>query len=432
MALYLRGRTPQIEGLHMPIDGSPDLVEQEYVDDTMIFCQYDSDTLDRLHSTLSVFCCASGSLINWHKSSGFVVGGDDVCTWGEHQGFTWVAPGQTCRYLGFHVGLDVSPRQQFEPVLASIRRKLCHWASMHLSLAGRALVVNQVLLAIAWFTTSCWTLYPWALSRLRCLVRNFLWGGSDESEQGIFDQVLHGTLDFTTDPWPQISDCAKDLISNMLNRDPKKRFTAHEVLCHPWICKDGMAPDRSLDPAVLSRMKQFMAVNKLKKIALRFIGERLKEEEIAGLKEIFKMMDTDGSGAITFEELKAGLRRLGSPLVDNEVRVIMEAADIDKNGSIDYEEFIAATMLLNKRHKEEDLAAAFSYFDKDGSGLITKNELKQTCLDHRMDASEVQDILREIDQNNDGCIDYGEFVSMMCKGTSGLSRRALRYSSRKE
>ncbi|MCO5606806.1 hypothetical protein L7F22_060997 [Adiantum nelumboides] len=37
MALYLRGRT-QIQGLHMPIDGSLDLVEQEYVDDTMIFC----------------------------------------------------------------------------------------------------------------------------------------------------------------------------------------------------------------------------------------------------------------------------------------------------------------------------------------------------------------------------------------------------------
>ncbi|MCO5591779.1 hypothetical protein L7F22_045771 [Adiantum nelumboides] len=27
MALYLRDRTPQIQGLHMPIDGSPDLVE---------------------------------------------------------------------------------------------------------------------------------------------------------------------------------------------------------------------------------------------------------------------------------------------------------------------------------------------------------------------------------------------------------------------
>ncbi|MCO5602610.1 hypothetical protein L7F22_056744 [Adiantum nelumboides] len=57
-------------GLHMPVDGYCDLLEQEYVDDTMLFSQYAPDTLDRLQSALSVFGCVSGSLINWHKSSG--------------------------------------------------------------------------------------------------------------------------------------------------------------------------------------------------------------------------------------------------------------------------------------------------------------------------------------------------------------------------
>lgn len=40
-------------------------------------------------------------------------------------------------------------------------------------------------------------------------------------------------------------------------------------LGHPWICENGVAPDRALDPAVLSRLKQFSAMNKLKKMALR-------------------------------------------------------------------------------------------------------------------------------------------------------------------
>lgn len=52
-----------------------------------------------------------------------------------------------------------------------------------------------------------------------------------ETEQGIFEQVLHGVLDFETDPWPSISDGAKDLVKRMLVRDPRKRLTAHEVLC---------------------------------------------------------------------------------------------------------------------------------------------------------------------------------------------------------
>lgn len=38
---------------------------------------------------------------------------------------------------------------------------------------------------------------------------------------------------------------------------------------HPWILIDGAAPDKPLDSAVLSRMKQFTAMNKLKKMALR-------------------------------------------------------------------------------------------------------------------------------------------------------------------
>lgn len=47
--------------------------------------------------------------------------------------------------------------------------------------------------------------------------------------------MLHGDLDFASDPWPSISDDAKDLVRRMLVRDPKKRLTAHEVLCESSI-----------------------------------------------------------------------------------------------------------------------------------------------------------------------------------------------------
>ncbi|KAG9157584.1 hypothetical protein Leryth_022258 [Lithospermum erythrorhizon] len=146
-----------------------------------------------------------------------------------------------------------------------------------------------------------------------------------ETQRGIFDAVLKGHIDFESDPWPLISNSAKDLIKKMLCMQPSKRLTAHEVLCHPWICKNGVAPDKALDPAVLSRLKQFSAMNKLKKMALRVIAERMSEEEIAGLKEMFKAMDTDNSGAITFDELKVGLKKYGSTLKDTEIHDLMDA-----------------------------------------------------------------------------------------------------------
>ncbi|XP_057963614.1 calcium-dependent protein kinase 26 [Malania oleifera] len=249
-----------------------------------------------------------------------------------------------------------------------------------------------------------------------------------ETQQGIFDAVLKGVIDFESDPWPLISDSAKDLIRKMLCSQPSERLTAHEVLCHPWICENGVAPDRALDPAVLSRLKQFSAMNKLKKMALRVIAESLSEEEIAGLREMFTSMDTDSSGAITFDELKAGLRRYGSTLKDTEIRDLMDAADVDNSGTIDYGEFIAATVHLNKLEREEHLIAAFQYFDKDGSGYITVDELQQACVEHNMTDVFLEDIIKEVDQDNDGRIDYGEFVAMMQKGNGGLGRRTMRNS----
>ncbi|KAG5628627.1 hypothetical protein H5410_000344 [Solanum commersonii] len=235
----------------------------------------------------------------------------------------------------------------------------------------------------------------------------------EETEQGIFEQVLKGELDFVSEPWPSISESAKDLVRKMLVRDPKKRLTAHEVLCHPWVRVGGVAPDKPLDSAVLTRLNQFSAMNKLKKIAVRVIAESLSAEEIAGLKEMFKMIDTDNSGNITLEELKNGLERVGADLKDSEITSLMQAADTDNSGTIDYGEFIAAMLHLNKIQKEDHMYAAFSYFDQDGSGYITKDELQQACEKFGMSNIPIEELMREVDQDNDGRIDYNEFVAMM-------------------
>ncbi|XP_022976248.1 calcium-dependent protein kinase 1-like [Cucurbita maxima] len=248
-----------------------------------------------------------------------------------------------------------------------------------------------------------------------------------ETEQGIFEEVLHGDLDFSSDPWPSISDSAKDLVRRMLIRDPRKRLTAYEVLCHPWVQVDGVAPDKPLDSAVLTRLKQFSAMNKLKKMAIKVIAESLSEEEIAGLKEMFKMIDTDNSGQITFEELKAGLKKFGANLKESEIYDLMQAADIDNNGTIDYGEFVAATLHLNKIEKEDHLVAAFSYFDKDGSGFITHDELQQACKEFGIEDLQLEEMMHEVDANNDGTIDYNEFVAMMQKGnvTNAAGKKGL-------
>ncbi|TVU35880.1 hypothetical protein EJB05_17787, partial [Eragrostis curvula] len=261
-----------------------------------------------------------------------------------------------------------------------------------------------------------------------------------ENEDGIFDAVLRGHIDFTSDPWPSISSGAKDLVKKMLRQDPKERLTAAEILSklaalillcmydgeimfhnmafsfirHPWIREDGEAPDKPLDITVISRMKQFRAMNKLKKVALKVVAENLSDEEIMGLKEMFRSLDTDNSGTITLDELRSGLPKLGTKISESEIRQIMEAADVDGNGTIDYAEFISATMHLNRLEKEDHILKAFEYFDKDHSGYITVDELEEALKKYDMgDDKTIKEIIAEVDTDHDGKINYQEFVAMM-------------------
>ncbi|KAJ1263462.1 hypothetical protein BS78_09G186500 [Paspalum vaginatum] len=222
-----------------------------------------------------------------------------------------------------------------------------------------------------------------------------------ESEHGIFNAILRGQVDFTSDPWPRISQGAKDLVRKMLNPDPKQRISAYDVLNHPWIKEDGEAPDTPLDNAVLGRLKQFRAMNQFKKAALRVIAGCLSEEEIKGLKEMFKSMDSDNSGTITVDELRRGLAKKGTKLSEAEVQQLMEAADADGNGTIDYEEFITATMHMNRMDRDEHLYTAFQYFDKDNSGYITMEELEQALREKGLlDGRDIKDIVAEVDADN--------------------------------
>ena len=57
-----------------------------------------------------------------------------------------------------------------------------------------------------------------------------MWFVLPETQQGIFDAVLKGHIDFDSDPWSKVSESAKNLIRKMLCPCPSERVKAHEVL----------------------------------------------------------------------------------------------------------------------------------------------------------------------------------------------------------
>ncbi|KAL5566660.1 hypothetical protein UlMin_029824 [Ulmus minor] len=251
-----------------------------------------------------------------------------------------------------------------------------------------------------------------------------------ETEQGVAQAIIRSVIDFKRDPWPRVSDNAKDLVRKMLDPDPKRRLTAQEVLDHPWIQNAKKAPNVSLGETVRARLKQFSVMNKLKKRALGVIAEHLSVEEVADIKEAFEMMDNGKKGKVNLDELRNGLQKLGQQIPDPDLLILMEAADVDRDGALNYGEFVAVSVHLRKMANDEHLHKAFAFFDRNQSGYIEIEELRNALSDEVDTDSEevIAAIMHDVDTDKDGRISYEEFVAMMKAGTDW--RKASRQYSR--
>ena len=94
--------------------------------------------------------------------------------WCPQEGFQWILYGKPVRYLGCQIGINLAPEDHIAPLLLTIRKKLLYWNTAKLSLAGRVVVANQVLLASMWYILLAWLCLRSALSQVQRLIRNFL------------------------------------------------------------------------------------------------------------------------------------------------------------------------------------------------------------------------------------------------------------------
>ena len=82
---------------------------------------------------------------------------------------------------------------------------------------------------------------------------------------------------------------------------------------------------------------------------------------------------------------------------------MFERIDLDGNGTIDYTEFVMATMQEQSLVTTERLKQAFKMFDKDNSGALSPEEIKDVlCFDSTVDPKEIDRIIEEVDENGDG------------------------------
>ena len=151
----------------------------------------------------------------------------------------------------------------------------------------------------------------------------------------------------------------------------------------------------------------------------------LTADDVEIYSGVFGQFDKDRSGSIDAAELGSVLDLLGASVEPEVLARMLAEADDDGDGAIDEKEFLqlmAKNVGSQGSMLEGELRYAFSALDEDGSGSIDKAELTTACagLGEKLSAEEVDLMLKQVDTDGSGEIDYDEFVAMARIGAHPL------------
>ncbi|XP_026845994.1 calcium-binding protein 4 [Drosophila persimilis] len=147
----------------------------------------------------------------------------------------------------------------------------------------------------------------------------------------------------------------------------------------------------------------------------------ISKGQMREFREAFRLFDKDGDGCITKEELGTVMRSLGQFARVEELQEMLQEIDVDGDGNVSFEEFVDILSNMTYEDKsglssadqeERELRDAFRVFDKHNRGYITASDLRAVlqCLGEDLDEEDIEDMIKEVDVDGDGRIDFYEFV----------------------
>nr|QNL34490.1 troponin C-like protein [Galeruca daurica] len=147
----------------------------------------------------------------------------------------------------------------------------------------------------------------------------------------------------------------------------------------------------------------------------------ISKDQLRMLKSIFDSFDLDKKQEIPVDMIGQILLMLGHRLTPQELEAIIKEIDEDGNGVMNFEEFanLSARFLVEEEEDTEailrELKDAFRLYDKEGLGYISVELLKDILreLEPNLTPVDLNEMIKEIDTDNSGTVDWEEFKAMM-------------------
>jgi len=139
---------------------------------------------------------------------------------------------------------------------------------------------------------------------------------------------------------------------------------------------------------------------------------------LQALKWAFDWFDNDGNNRIDTEELGVILRAMGQDPSEEDVKQILNEADLDNNNYLSFDEFQAALLpyildeMKDGRMTEPELRSCFNSMDLNGDGHISNWEFTNifTTQLELLSLEEANVLLRWADRDGDGTVGWEEFI----------------------
>lgn len=145
------------------------------------------------------------------------------------------------------------------------------------------------------------------------------------------------------------------------------------------------------------------------------ITEELLVQNEYGFKESFKRFDTNKDGQISTKECEKVVTTIFGELSKKTIERMVSYADLNGDGQICYGEFID---IMKQKIRRENYLKEFHLMDTNGDGKISAKEIKSVIKKvgkvEKTDA-EIQKIIKDVDDNGDGYLDYNEFLNAIMK-----------------
>jgi calcium-dependent protein kinase len=240
-----------------------------------------------------------------------------------------------------------------------------------------------------------------------------------KSNREIMEKIKTGIFLKSEKRWKKASREVRDLINKLLIVEPEKRLTAFEALKHPWfkvsnsnILYNNISKEDVLN--CISNLLNYTIKSKFEELVLAYIVHNLpRPKQAKSCIKLFKLANKNEDGKLLRTELRQTLLNFVSEEFLQNYDDIFSLLDGDNNGYIDYEEFLRATLDRSLLVNERMLKLAFSFFDKEKTGFISKDRIMNYFIGTNMTEEIFNFIFDEIDSDKDGRINFRDFKEMM-------------------